>query len=121
MEKVENAKIESADVTMQRGFILSVSILIKGEGWDCSYGGNYLLARADKPSETGALLAEVIAALMKCFDVNSIGKLEGLPCRVDTGGRTFAGGTIKRIGHFMKDKWVDIDKLCEPYRSADHD
>ena len=67
--------------------------------------GGYGLGDYKKPCGFG------IAAISKVLDVLDVReweKLPGTPCRVE-----YEHSKVHRIGHFLKDQWVDLPKLAK--------
>lgn len=56
---------------------------------------------------------EMIIQLLDVLGVESWEKLKGTPCRIQV------DGTIKGIGHFMKDRWLNTAELYESLKGLD--
>lgn len=109
--KIENAKIENVDLSMRDHRILTLKMVIKGNGWDCCYGGydlghGYLGARDFKGSVKGT---EYIMQLMDTVGVDEFSALKGKCIRIASA--TNWGKTLKIIGNIIQDKWFDPENL----------
>ncbi len=104
--KIENAKITSVDLSMEDHGCLTLSMVLDGGGWGCTYGGyclghGYLGASSFDGSPKGL---EYIMRIMDTVGVSKFSELEGKYVRVATKGW---GGIIKIIGNVIKDQWFD--------------
>ena len=94
---VRNAIIESADIDTER--CLTYWVHLKYEGAGQGFGG-YVLG--------GDFGCEAIKRLLSTVGVGSWKKLEGSPVRVDADF-----GRVYRIGHFLEEKWLDLEALAK--------
>ena len=100
--RVENAFIKSVDVNFEGG-ILSLNLIIEGNGWGIYYGGVALDTYDERINERiGTVYAsQVLIDLMKVFEVDRLSALVGKPIRV----KWRDSRTIDSIGHFIKDDY----------------
>lgn len=108
--KIENAKIEDVDLSMQDHGCLTLKMTIRGRGWGCCYGGynlghGYLGAKDFKGSAKGI---EYIMRIMDVVGVDEFSALKGKYIRVATKGW---GETLKIIGNIVQDKWFDPEQF----------
>ena len=85
---------------------LTLSMVLDGGGWGCTYGGyclghGYLGASSFDGSPKGL---EYIMRIMDTVGVSKFSELEGKYVRVATKGW---GDIIKIIGNVIKDQWFD--------------
>lgn len=110
--RIENGMVKSTMLGVEDHGILTAFLHIDGGGWGCGFGG-YSFDTYDKSKEKRVGSAYGTTFIMRVLDVLEVDtweKLPGTPCRCETGG---IGGTITRIGHFMKDKWFDPKVLAD--------
>ena len=121
-EKVENALITNASISMADHGCLTFNLVLKGNGWGCSYGG-YCIAHGYKGAkEFNAKNGSGLVAMMRIMDVVGVSRWEDIPgqyVRVDVGDGW--GSTITRIGNVIEDKWFDIEKFFESYKGKEDD
>ena len=106
--KIENALIESVDLSMADHGCLTLALTLKGDGWGVVYGGyclghGYLGAKEFDASASGL---ESIMRIMDTVGVERFQNLKGKYIRVASKG---LGYTIKIIGNVLQDKWFDIE------------
>lgn len=109
---IENAKITSVDLSMGDHSCLTSSIVLKGAGWGCSYGG-YCLGHGylGAPDDFFDGSPQGIEYIERIMDVVGVGRFNDLPgkyVRVATKGW---GSPIKIIGNIINDKWFDSDSF----------
>lgn len=113
--KIENAKITSADLSMEDHGCLTFNMEIKSGGWGCVYGGyclghGYLGAKKFDGSAKGL---EYIMRIMDTVGVSRMSDLKGKYIRVATKGW---GDIVKIIGNIIDDKWFDPEAF---FKSAE--
>lgn len=122
-----NAVIESASLTIERGFILTGWVhLDYGDGTHQGFGG-YVLggvgdAKAAQHQDQPNLCAEWFAGVMSAAGVDDFAALPGKSVRVLRSKGGF-GGDVIGIGHIVKDqRWFypkeAFKRLSEAYDSA---
>lgn len=102
--EIVNALIENVSLSMADHGVLCYSLVLKMNGFGCSYGGRvigkgYLGAKEFQGYEKGT------EALMRIMDVVGVHRWEdmnGKYVRVELPGR---GGVVDRIGNIIEDKW----------------
>jgi len=94
-----NAEISSVEVMVVKGSILTLMVGVNYGGSSQSFGG-YQMAHKERIAD--GTFGEWMKALFATFEIENFRDLKGLPCRVDANN-----SQIFRIGHFLKDKWVD--------------
>jgi hypothetical protein len=105
---VTNAVIESATISVERGFILTSWVFLDyGDSTHQGFGG-YVLggigdAKASQHHEQKNLCAEWIAGVMHAAEVENWSALAGRSIRVLRSKGGF-GGDIIGIGHIVKDQ-----------------
>lgn len=108
--KIENAEIESVDLSMADHGCLCLSMALKGYGWGCVYGG-YALGRGylgckDDFFDGSAQGMESIIRIMDTVGCERFNDMSGKIIRVATKGW---GSSIKIIGNVIEDKWFDAE------------
>ena len=109
MRETENATIEYTNLGREGHGIFTFQIGLKFNGAGQGFGG-YALGDWERPSAFG------VAAISKVLDVLEVGsweKLPGTPCRAD---RDL--GKVYRLGHYLKDEWVDLKKMADEITEA---
>ena len=107
---IENARIESVDLSMADYGCLTLAMSLKGSGWGVTYGGyclgkGYLGADDDFFSGSAAGM-EYLIRIMDTVGVERFQNLKGKYVRVATKGW---GGPVKIIGNILEDKWFDAE------------
>jgi len=112
---IENAKITSASLKIEHG-CLSLWLMMEFNGGGQGFGGYAL----DEPlkdingkfirRQGTAYGTEWILRIMNLFEVYDFSKLVGQSCRIEKDSHS---GPIKRVGHFLKDKWFDPEDIKE--------
>ena len=106
--KIENAEIESVDLSTKNYCCADLPIVLKGNGWGVCYGG-YCLGKGGtaykieeiQGSEKGMA---AILTIMRVVGVDSLNAMAGKHVRVATKGW---GDSVKIIGNIIKDEWFD--------------
>jgi len=99
--RTENAVIASTSFGKEDHGVLTFVIALRGDCWGCGFG----CLRSDGPG-----LAQAIITILNTLEVDSWEKLKGQYVRTKTEGY---GGSVKAIGHLIKDRWVTIEELSE--------
>lgn len=110
MSKIENALIEGTMLGIEDHGIMTCYIHLRGDGWECSYGG-YCLDSYDKNLKRRVGTAEGMDALKLLMDALGVKKWEDLAgqyVRVETTGW---GGEITKIGHLIKPNWFSFKEF----------
>ncbi|MGA0564132.1 hypothetical protein ACO2RV_16935 [Ancylobacter sp. VNQ12] len=111
-EIIQNAVIDYATITIERGLILTSSIgLDYGDSSHQGYGGLVLggmpKSKAGEHWDQKNFCAEWIVGVMRAADVEDWSKLTGRTVRVKRSGPGLVG-MITAIGHIVKDdRWFD--------------
>lgn len=108
---IENAKITSADLSMEEHGCLTLWLILEGQGWGCGFGGRvlgkgYVGAKEFEGSEKG------IVEIMKIMDVVGVSKfseLKGKIVRAEID--KWWGGKIDKIGNVIEDKWFSYKEF----------
>ncbi len=108
--KIENAKITSADLSMEDHGCLTLYMGLDGSGWGCNYGGyclgkGYLGAKEFSGFAKGL---EYIMQIMNTVGVSRFSELKGKYVRVATKG---FGDCVKIIGNIIDDRWFDPEEF----------
>ena len=108
--EILNAKITSAELTMEEHGCLSLYLTLSGSGWGVSFGGRcighgYLGAKEFVGSAKGA---EEIMRIMDVVGVERFTDLKGKYVRVVSNGW---GETVSKIGSIIEDKWFDYKEF----------
>lgn len=107
--KILNAKIKSAPITIERGFMVCAGIIVQmSDGTECMFGGGYMLGNAndiEKNMICPNILAFHVGQIMNIAEVQAWDKLPGKTIRVESEG---LGGGIIAIGNIIKDEWYHI-------------
>lgn len=103
-----NAVIERAEITIDRGFILTAWLQLSYGGMGQGFGGYSLfLGKTSKHHESSKernFAGIFIHGVMDIAGVESWNGLVGKTIRVE---KTDEWGSIIRIGHIVHDKWFD--------------
>jgi len=110
--QIENAKITSADLSMEDHGCLTLYLGLKGVNWGCNYGGvrlgkGYLGATSFEGSAQGL---EYIMRILDTVGVFKLSSLEGKYVRVAIKGW---GEPVKIIGNIIDDKWLDPEEFFQ--------
>lgn len=112
---LENATIKNPNLSMADHGVLTLSLVLEGNGWGCVYGGYVLgigYVDADK-FEGSAIGMEYIMRIMDVVGVSQFNDMNGKHIRVATKGW---GESIKIIGNIIKDKWFDAESFFNDIR-----
>lgn len=91
-----NARIVSTFLGIEDHGILTFFLNLEGDGWGQGFGGYFC---------KGAFLAASVRKILDTLEVDSWEKLPGRNIRVEANS-----DKVYCIGHYLKDKWYDIDK-----------
>lgn len=104
---IENAKVDSIDLSMADHGCLTLSMTLKGRGWGCVYGGYALghgyVGADDDFFDGSASGMEYIIRIMAVADCHRFNDLVGKYIRVAVKN----GDPIRIIGNIIKDNWFD--------------
>lgn len=108
--KIENAKINSVDLSMEDHGCMTLSVVLEGKGWCCTYGGyclghGYLGAKTFDGDDKSM---PYIMQIMDTVGVSRFNNMVGKYIRVATKGW---GDVIKIIGNIIEDKWFDPESF----------
>ena len=107
---IENALIESVDLSMADHGCLTLAMTLKGSGWGVVYGGYCLgkgyLGADDNFFSGSAAGIEYLIRIMDTVGVERFQNLKGKYVRVATKGLS---GPVKIIGNIIEDKWFDAE------------
>lgn len=107
---IENALIESVDLSMADHGCLTLAMTLKGCGWGVVYGGYCLgkgyLGADDNFFSGSAAGIEYLMRIMDIVGVERFQNLKGKYVRVATKGLS---GPVKIIGNILEDKWFDAE------------
>ena len=107
---IENALIESVDLSMVDHGCLTLAMTLKGSGWGVVYGGYCLgkgyLGADDNFFSGSASGMEYLMRIMDTVGVERFQNLKGKYVRVATKGLS---GPVKIIGNIIEDKWFDAE------------
>ena len=110
--KIENALIESVDLSMGDHGCLTLSMTLEGYGWGVVYGGYCLgkgyLGADDDFFEGSDIGTEYLMRIMDTVGVETFQDLKGKYVRIATKGW---GDSVKIIGNIIKDKWFDAESF----------
>lgn len=112
MEIIENGKITSAMLGFEGHGILSSMIMIEFDGSGQGFGGWGMDSYSkEKDCRVGtAFGCQYIMDVLKTLELEQWDDLKGQIVRVK---REESFGKIKAIGHAVKNKWFDPEKLVE--------
>lgn len=110
--RIENARIISADLTMEDHGCLTLYMTLEGSGFGCVYGGyclghGYLGADNFDGSPQGI---EYIMRLMDTVGVSTLSGLAGKYVRIAISEQN----TVKIIGNILDERWFDPEKFWLP-------
>lgn len=105
---ITNAIIENAEITIERGFILSAWLRLNYGGLGQGFGGYSLFlgktSSNHEKSKERNFAGIFINRVMEIADVDNWKNLQGKTIRVE---KVDEFGAILRIGHIIKDEWFD--------------
>lgn len=108
--KIVNAEITGVTISMADHGCLTFDLFIKTAGFDVAIGG-YCNGHGYLDSDYWDSSGTFGVALMKIMDTVGVERWEDLKGKhiriVDDGW----GSRVTKIGHFMKDKWFDLDEF----------
>ena len=115
MSEIKNATISSTSLGEEDHGIFTAYVHLSGDGWGVGFGGYALddWSEADQRRVGSDFGCEFIKAVLETLEVKTWEKLVGTPCRVETEG---FGGQSLRLGHYIKDKWLDPKALAEKFK-----
>ena len=109
---IENALIESVDLSMADHGCLTLAMTLKGSGWGVVYGGYCLgkgyLGADDNFFSGSASGIEYLMRIMDTVGVERFQNLKGKYVRVATKGLS---NPVKIIGNIIDDKWFDAENI----------
>lgn len=107
--RIENARIDSVDLSMEEHGCLTLIMEIEGNGFGCVYGGYYLgRGFVDAPEECFEGSALGIESIIRIMDTVGSGTFAGMTGKYIRCATNGVGGCIKIIGNIIRDKWFDI-------------
>lgn len=113
MSEIENARITKADLSMEDHGVLTMDLILEGNGWGCVFGGYVLghgwLGADEKDFKGSAAGTEAIMQIMNVVGVSRFSELQGKYVRVILGSGW--GGGISAIGNIIENKWFDYKKF----------
>ena len=118
MSEIErvNGIIESTFLGYEDHGILTFYLYLKFDCTGQGFGG-YACDSYDKPQDRRvghAFLSEAIGQILKVLKKDSWEKLPGTPIRVERASFR----KISKLGHFVEDKWIDLDTLAKQMQGA---
>ena len=108
MENIENAIIDSVELSMEDHGCLTLLLSVSGYGWGCSVGG-YVLGHGFVGAKNFTGCAKGIEEIMRVMDTVGVSKfsdLKGKYIRV-----VIENNSIKKFGHIIEDKWFDYNEF----------
>lgn len=106
-----NAQIESAEIQIERGFVLTCWITLNYGGSGQNFGGYSLMldksSANHKKSKEFNYAGIFILRILEIAGVESWGDLKGKTIRVR---KTDEWGSILSIGHIIKDDWFNPEE-----------
>jgi hypothetical protein len=117
---IKNAKITKTQLGINDRGVFTLSLCLDGDYWGVWWGSQFCLD--GKPASPGgkreqtALPATLMVALFEALGVETWEEIPGTFVRVEYTG---LGGTMTRIGHITKDRWVDIRAIIDAFVAKD--
>jgi len=113
--QIKNAKISNTTLGVENHGILSFFLYLDYGGSAQGFGGYAL----DGPDENGGRIGSafgtgIIREILDVLEVKNWEDLKGTPLRAEC-----SLDKIYRIGHLLKDKWVDIEAIASRYRAME--
>ena len=112
--EIENALIASTTLGVEDHDIMTCWLGIEFDSGGCGFGG-YAFDKYDRETKQRIGCAFGITSIRKILETVGVSKwedLKGQHIRVEHEG---IGGTITKIGHFMKNKWFSFKEEAEKY------
>ncbi len=114
MSFITNAIIESADIRIERGFILSAWLQLNYGGLHQGFGGYTLHLTESSSHHAESLKANVAGVFItKCMEIADVESWKDLPGKTIRVEKTDEWGSIIRIGHIVKDRWFNPQEVFE--------
>ena len=114
---IDNAKITGTMLGKEDHGIMTFYLYVEFDNGGCGYGG-YVLDEYDKAEKRRfgtAAGMQAITEILDCVGVDTWEELTGSFIRCEHEGW---GGNIIRIGHLIKNKWLDLDEFFENWRAT---
>lgn len=108
MTKIETAQITHTSLGYEDHGIFTFYLTLEGDGWGVGFGGRVLdtYNKTLKRRVGTAYGLEQIGAILRTVGVSNWEQLKGQYVRCKTDG---LGSKVSRLGHIIKDVWVDLD------------
>jgi hypothetical protein len=118
--ETRNARVENTMLGNEDHGVMVFYLHLDYGGTGQSFGGVVL----DSPVNEGGIRSRIgtafgLTAIMRVLEVLGVGKWEALPgthCRV-----VADHSRVSRIGHILKDKWLDLTELAEEMGVGEED
>ena len=105
---IENAKIESVDLSMADHGVLVLEMCLKGDYWGTIYGG-YSLGHGYVGADSFEGSAKGIESIMRIMDTVGVDRFQDLTGKYIRVITTCHGDPIRIIGNIIEDKWFNIE------------
>ena len=108
--KIENAKIQSVDLSMADHGVLMLELELHGNGWSCVFG-QFVLGKGylgAKEFSGNKKSTEFLMRVMDIVGVDRFNQMVGKYVRVAIKGW---GSPIKIIGNLIEDRWFDAGEF----------
>lgn len=116
--EIENAMIEDVDLSMADYGVFSLSLVLKGSGWGCVYGG-YVIGSGYLGADEFEGSAKGMESIMRIMDVVGVSKFNDMKGRIVRVAVKGLGSSVKIIGNVLKDNWFDIDSFFKDKEEKD--
>jgi len=116
--EISNCKISSVDLSMADHGVLTLSIVLDGNGWGCVYGG-YVLGHGylGAESEYFSGSAAGIESIMRIMDVVGVERFNSMNNKIIRAATKGWESSVKIIGNALKDNWFDVDSFFADKKS----
>lgn len=105
---IENAKIESVDLSMADHGVLVLQMRLKGDSWGTIYGG-YSLGYGYVGADSFEGSAKGMESIMRIMDTVGVDRFQDLTGKYIRVIYTCIGDPINIIGNIIEDKWFNIE------------
>lgn len=106
--KIENALIESVDLSMADYGCMTLAMILKGGSWGVVYGG-YSLGHGYLDAKEFSGSASGMESIMRIMDVVGVARFQDLKGKYVRVAIKGWGHSVKIVGNILKDKWFDIE------------
>lgn len=105
--EIDNAKIEKVSISMEDHGCLVYAIVLKGYGWECTFGGVCIGHGYLGASDFDAKGSHGLEAMMRIMNTVGVSRWEDLNGKVVRCAYKAWGDRISIIGNIIDDRWFN--------------